>query len=374
MYLRSYTLLKLTPIVRRGLKPRLLVSAHYFGGFFSHEAKKSLIETSLLFRYILLMAEEKNSYDVVIIGGGAAGLTAAQYCARAGLDSLVVEEMALGGQALIIEGIENYPGFPEPLSGMELAEKFEAQARKFGAGFLYASVASLEKTGGDFTLQTSKGNFSARAVILATGSRHRLLGIPGEKELSGRGVSYCAACDGPFFKNKKILVVGGGDAACDEAMLLSNLSPRIILIHRRAEFRAQKSLVDRVLANKNIEVRLNTRLEEIRGTQDAAGIVKTTSGVFRRADTGERYEEDINAVFIFAGTIPETRLVPDIPKDEGGYIITDARMETSLPGLFCAGDVRSTPFRQLVVAAGEGAVAAHSAAQYIDQTRQKPET
>jgi thioredoxin reductase (NADPH) len=304
--------------------------------------------------------------DVVIIGGGAAGLTAAQYCARAGLTALVVEEMALGGQALIIEGVENYPGFPEPLSGFEFAEKFEIQAKKFGAEFLYGSVKSLKKGDGVFTIETSKGVFSSRAVILATGAKHRLLGIPGEKELSGRGVSYCATCDGPFFKNQKILVVGGGDAACDEAMFLAKLSDKVIMIHRRDRFRAQKALADRVLANRNIQVRFNTTLEEIKGKPNEKGIEKTAAGVFRRTDSGERYEEEINAVFIFAGIIPETRLVPDISKDEGGYIITDAAMQTSLPGLFCAGDVRSTPFRQLVVAAAEGAIAAHSAAIYID--------
>jgi thioredoxin reductase (NADPH) len=315
------------------------------------------------------MVEIQSSQDVIIIGGGAAGLTAAQYCARAGLTTVVVEEMALGGQALVIEGIENYPGFCEPVGGMELAEKFEAQAKKFGARFLYASAASLEKSGDLFTVTTSKGVFSSFAVILATGAKHRLLDIPGEKELAGRGVSYCAACDGPFFKNKKILVVGGGDAACDEAMFLAKLSDRLVMIHRRSSFRAQKALAERVLGSKNIEVRFNTVLEEIRGEANEKGIVKVSSGIFRRADTGERYEEDFNAVFVFAGTVPETRLVPGVSKDETGYVITDEKMRTSLPGLFCAGDVRSTPFRQLVVAAGEGAVAAHSAAQYIDEIK-----
>jgi thioredoxin reductase (NADPH) len=252
---------------------------------------------------------------------------------------------------------------------MELTEKFEAQAKKFGARFLYASVQSLEKAGGGFTLTTSKGVFSSRAVILATRAKRRLLDIPGEKEFAGRGVSYCAACDGPFFRNKKILVVGGGDAACDEAMFLAKLTGRIIMIHRRSSFRAQKALAERVLSCKNIEVRFNTLLEEIRGEANEKGIVKTASGILRRADTGERYEERIDAVFVFAGTVPETRLVPDVSKDETGYVLTDEKMQTSLPGLFCAGDVRATPFRQLVVAAGEGALAAHSAAQYIDEVK-----
>jgi thioredoxin reductase (NADPH) len=312
------------------------------------------------------MAEKKTSYELIIIGGGPAGLTAAQYGARAGLGVLVIEELAVGGQALVIEGVENYPGFPEPPSGFEFAERFEKQAKKFGAEFLYSSAKSLKKEGGVFTVETGKGVFTGRAVILATGAKHRLLGIPGEKEYTGRGVSYCATCDGPFFKNQKILVVGGGDAACDEAMFLAKLTDKVIMIHRRDRFRAQKSLADRVLKNKNIEVRLNTTLEEIKGRANEKGIEKAAAGVFRRTDTGERYEEEINAVFVFAGTVPETRLVPDLAKNESGYILTDEKMQTSLPGLFCAGDVRATPFRQLVVAAGEGAIAAHSAAAYIE--------
>jgi thioredoxin reductase (NADPH) len=312
------------------------------------------------------MAEKQTSHELVIIGGGPAGLTAAQYGARAGLSVLVVEELALGGQALVIEGVENYPGFPETPSGFEFAERFEKQAKKFGAEFLYSTVKSLKKENGVFTVETGKGVLTAKAAILATGAKHRLLGIPGEKEYTGRGVSYCATCDGPFFKNRKIVVVGGGDAACDEAMFLAKLTDKVLMIHRRDRFRAQKGLAGRVLKNKNIQVRLNTVLEEIKGSAGANGIAKTSAGVFRRTDTGERYEEDINAVFIFVGAIPETRLVPDLAKDENGYIITDEKMQTSLPGLFCAGDVRATPFRQLVVAAGEGAIAAHSAAAYID--------
>jgi thioredoxin reductase (NADPH) len=314
-----------------------------------------------------LMLEKKTSYDVIVTGGGPAGLTAAQYSARAGLETLIVEELALGGQALVIEGVENYPGFSEPVSGFEFVEKFEAQAKKFGAEFLYSSVKSLKKENNVFMLETGKGLFSARAVILATGAKHRVLGIPGEKEYTGRGVSYCATCDGPFFKNRKILVVGGGDAACDEAIFLAKLTDRVVMIHRRDRFRAQKTLAERVLKNKNVEVRFNTVLEAIKGKSREKNAETVSSGVFRRTDTDERYEEEIDAVFVFAGTVPETRLAPGLSKDKAGYIITNEKMETNLPGLFCAGDVRATPFRQLVVAAGEGAVAAHSAAQYIDE-------
>jgi len=182
-------------------------------------------------------------------------------------------------------------------------------------------------------------------------------------EFQGRGVSYCGTCDGPFFKGKKMYVVGGGDAACDEAQYLSNLSNQIVMVHRRDRFRAQKALAERVLKNKNIQVHFNTRIVEIKGDN------KVRSVVLERTDTGERYEDDTEAVFIFVGSIPQTDLVPEAEKDEAGYIITNQRMETSIKGLFAAGDVRSSPFRQVVVAAGEGAIAAHCASQYIDEIR-----
>jgi len=203
----------------------------------------------------------KPDKDLIIIGGGGAGLTAAQYGARANLRTLLIEETALGGQALVIEGLENYPGYPEPVSGYVFTQKFEEQARNFGADILIASVQSLTKEKDIFTVATTEGVRTAYAVILATGAQHRFLGVPGEKELSGRGVSYCATCDGPFFKNRKMLVVGGGDAACDESMFLAKLTDRIVMVHRRDRFRAQKSLADRVLRSPNIDVRFNTVVE-----------------------------------------------------------------------------------------------------------------
>jgi thioredoxin reductase (NADPH) len=309
----------------------------------------------------------KPDKDLIIIGGGGAGLAAAQYGARANLSTLLIEEMALGGQALIIEDLENYPGYPEPVSGFAFTEKFELQAKNFGAEFLIASVKSIKKDGKILALETTKGPLTAYAVILATGAKHRLLDVPGEKEYSGKGVSYCATCDGPFFKKQKILVVGGGDAACDEAMFLAKLTDKIVMVHRRDRFRAQKALAERILHNPNIDVRFNTVVDRIHGVKTPLGTEKVGKVTLKRVDTGETYEEDFAAVFIFVGSIPNTSVVPDLPKDEGGYVITDQRMATSVPGLFCAGDVRATPFRQLVVAAGEGAIAAHSAAQYIDE-------
>ncbi|GAB4367508.1 MAG: thioredoxin-disulfide reductase [Spirochaetales bacterium] len=305
--------------------------------------------------------------DLIIIGGGAAGLTAAQYGARANLKTLLVEETAMGGQALIIEGLENYPGFPEPISGFELAQRFEQQARNFGAEFLTASVKKVRKEGNLFKVETSAGVLTSYAVVIATGAKHRMLGVPGEKELAGKGVSYCATCDGPFFKNQKMLVVGGGDAACDEAMFLAKLSDRIIHIHRRDRFRAQKALANRVLNNPHIEVRFNTVLEQIHGIKNPMGMEKVHKVTLKQLDTGKVYDEEVAAVFVFIGSDPNTGFIDAVEKDESGYIITDQKMQTNVPGLFCAGDSRATPFRQIVVAAGEGAIAAHSAAQYIDE-------
>jgi thioredoxin reductase (NADPH) len=305
--------------------------------------------------------------DLVIIGGGAAGLTAAQYGARANLKTLLVEETALGGQALLIEGLENYPGFAEPVNGFDFTQKFENQAKNFGAEFLSASVKSVKKEGKHFLIETTKNPITAHAVVIATGAKHRTVGVPGEKEYSGKGVSYCATCDGPFFKNQKILVVGGGDAACDEAMFLAKLSDKLVMVHRRDRFRAQKSLAERVLKNPNIDVRFNTVLEKILGTKNAMGIEKVGKVVLKNVETGETVEEEMAAVFIFVGSDPNTAFIEDVKKNPEGYIVTNQRMESSVPGIFAAGDCRDTPFRQLVVSAGEGAIAAHSAAQFIDE-------
>ncbi len=310
-----------------------------------------------------------DKYDIVIIGAGAAGLTAAQYAARANMKTLVMEQTASGGQCLQIEGLENYPGFPDPIDGYDFIERFERQARQFGAEFLISSVTRLDKDGSEFQIETSEGGITAGAVILATGAKHRHLGVPGEKELAGRGVSYCATCDGPFFKSKRILVVGGGDAACDEATFLAKLSDDITMIHRRDRFRAQPALAERVLANPNIAVRFNTVLDEIHGEKNAMGIEQVSAVTLRRVDTGETVTVPMSAVFVFVGSDPQTDLVPTVPKDEAGYIVTDHEMQTAISGLFAVGDVRATPFRQLVVAAGEGAVAAHAAAQYVEALR-----
>ena len=305
----------------------------------------------------------EREYELVVVGGGAAGLAAAQYGARANLRTLLVEEMAPGGQALLIDGLENYPGLVGPVSGYAFSEAMRSQAESFGAGFLTATVSGLRKEGGRFGIETSEGELSALAVVLATGAKHRHLGVPGEEEFSGRGVSYCATCDGPFFKGRRIVVVGGGDAACDEAMYLAKLSDRVLMVHRKDRFRAQKALAERVLSNPGIEVRFETVVAEIRGEK------KVGSVLLERVGKGERYEEPADAVFVFVGSVPQTALVPEVRKDEAGSILTDERMATSLPGLFAAGDVRATPFRQIVTSCADGAIAAHYASRYIDELR-----
>ncbi|MBN2652250.1 MAG: thioredoxin-disulfide reductase [Spirochaetales bacterium] len=306
---------------------------------------------------------EKPDKDLIVIGGGVAGLSAAQYGARAELKVLVLEEMSIGGQALIISELENYPGFPEPLDGFELAQKFETQARNFGAEIAYESVKSITKSGDIFTVTTGSNTYTSYAVIIASGAEHRKIGVKGENEFSGRGVSYCATCDGPFFKGKKILVVGGGDAACDEALYLSNLSDKITMIHRKDRFRAQKAIAQRVLDNNKIDVRFNSVLSEIKGGN------KVSSVVIKDVESGKEYEEEMDAVFIFIGSNPKTAFAEAVEKDEASYIVTDEKMQTNIRGLYAAGDVRTTPFRQVVVSASDGAIAAHSVSAYIDELK-----
>ena len=304
---------------------------------------------------------QERDADLIIIGAGPAGLTAAQYGARANLKILVIEQMAPGGQTLLIDNLENYPGNIELKTGFDLIQDMVKQAEEFGAVIQIDAVMSLKKEGDLFILGLSSGKtLRAETVLLSTGAKYRLLDVKGEKEFYGRGVSYCATCDGPFFKGKKIFVVGGGDSACVEAEFLAKLSQEVIIVHRKDRFRAQRGLAERVLNNLNIKVRFKSRITEIKG--DA----KVSSVIIEDMDKGNIYEEATDAVFIFVGSIPQTALLTEAEKDESGYVITDQNMASSVPGLFVAGDVRSGSFRQVVVAAGEGATAAHNAAKYID--------
>lgn len=302
-------------------------------------------------------------YDYIIIGAGAAGLSSAQYGARSGMKTLVLDVSIPGGQALSINNLENYPGVFPAVNGSELVQTMEKQARMFGAEIRQAQVSAIDKVKDKFTITTDSGLLECAALLIATGAEHRMLGVPGETEFTGRGVSYCATCDGPFFAGKKILVVGGGDSACVEAEYLAELTDDVVMVHRRSELRAQKAIADRVLINKNITVRFNSAVEEIRGDG------KVQSVILSDTITNERTELPCDAVFIFAGMKPRTDIVSILPVDRGGYITTDENMATAVPGIFCAGDVRAKPFRQLVTAVSDGAVAAHAAENYIRTLR-----
>jgi len=305
---------------------------------------------------------ETNFFDMIILGSGPAGLSAAQYAARAALKVLVIENGA-SSQAFNINKLENYPGLYPAVSGPDFMDAMKSQAVSFGANFRIASITSIDKIGDTFTLKTDSETFKSNTVLIATGAEHRKLGIPGETELEGRGVSYCATCDGPFFRNKRIIVIGGGDAACDEATYLSTLSKDVTIIHRKASFRAQKAVADRILTNDGIKKVFNTVVKEIKGSEKVEAIV------VENTQTGEISEIGADGVFIFVGMIPRSDLVDMLPKDEGGYIITNEKMETPVKGLYCAGDIRSKSFRQVVTATADGAIAADSAGKYIRELK-----
>lgn len=301
---------------------------------------------------------ENKSYDYIIIGAGPAGLSSAQYAARSGLKTVVLEGAGAGGQVTQIADLENYPGVFPAVNGYDFIETMRQQALTFGAQIETVQVSSIDKKGKDFVIQTKDAVYSAPALCIATGAEHKDLGVPGEKEFTGRGVSYCAVCDGPFFKNKKIFVVGGGDSACSEAVYLSTISGDVSIIHRRDTFRAQKAVVDKMLA-AGVKPVYDTVVKSINGD------VKVKSLTLENVKTGEQTTVDCDVVFIFAGMIPRTQLVEMLRRDETGYIITDENMQTSVPGLFAAGDVRSKPFRQIVTAASDGAIAANAVKELI---------
>ncbi len=301
---------------------------------------------------------ETKVFDYIIIGAGPAGLSSAQYAARSGLKTIVLEGMSAGGQVAQIFELENYPGVFPAVNGFDFVEIMRKQAEAFGAQIKQVQVSSIDKKGKDFVIQTKDVIYTAPALCMATGAVHKNLGVPGEAELTGRGVSYCATCDGPFFRNKKIVVVGGGDSACSEAIYLSTLSGDVSIIHRRDEFRAQKAIVDKML-EAGVKPVYDSIVKKINGDTKVTGIT------LENVKTGEQSELECDAVFIFAGMAPQTDLVDMIKKDQQGYIVTDEYMQTSIPGLFAAGDVRSKPFRQIVTAASDGAIAANTAKEFI---------
>jgi thioredoxin reductase (NADPH) len=299
-------------------------------------------------------------YDIVIVGGGPAGLSAAIYAARARRRTLLLERKVTGGQIALTAEVENYPGF-DSINGFDLAQAMHQQATKYGTVTVFADVTAVEQMDdGCHLVRTSDGDFAARAVILAGGADYDRLGVPGEERLTGRGVSYCATCDGAFFKDQDVAVVGGGDAALDEGIFVTRYAKKVSVIHRRDMLRASAILQERALANPKIEFIWNTVVEEILGDEAVTG------ARVRNVVTGEVRTLPLAAVFIFIGLTPNTSyLRGKLRMDEGGHIHVNEWMETEIPGLFAAGDVRVNSARQLVTAAGDGATAAIRAEHYI---------
>jgi len=299
-------------------------------------------------------------YDMIIIGGGPGGYTAALYAARAGLSTLVLEKLSAGGQMALTMQIDNYPGFEEGIDGFTLGENMQQSAERFGAETELAEVYSVQLDGEIKTVETSEGTFRGKTVVIATGANPRELGVEGEQELVGRGVNYCAACDGMFFKGKTVVLVGGGNSAAADAMVLSRIAKKVILVHRRDTLRATKIYHDPLMKAENIEFRWNSAISEI--LHD--GVVKGVK--LRDTVTGEESEVACEGIFVSIGRKPATELVKDqLTLDESGYIVADETTRTNLPGVFAVGDVRTKALRQVVTATADGAVAAHFADEYL---------
>lgn len=303
----------------------------------------------------------ENIYDVIVVGGGPAGCTAALYAARAGLSVLLLEKLTPGGQMAEAAWIENDPGYPEGIDGLTLGQRMAQAARQAGAEWITGEVLSAEPEGREKTLRTTAGSFSGRTLILAMGAGHRRLGLAGEEALTGRGVAYCAACDAPFYRGKTVAVVGGGSSAAADALLLSRIAARVILIHRRDTLRAEKASQEALFGVKNVTFRWNTAVTALLGSQRLTGLR------LRDTDTGAETELPVDGLFVSVGRAPATEFLRGrMTLEEKGYLPADESTETGLPGVFAAGDVRAKPLRQIVTAQSDGATAAHAAAQYLE--------
>lgn len=302
------------------------------------------------------------SYDVVIIGGGPAGLTAGLYTARARLSSLLIEKGLVGGQIANAELVENFPAFPEGIGGIELGELIHRQATKYGLKTTTAEVTGLELQEGRKAVKTTEGDFTARVIIIAGGSQFQKLGVPGEDEFTGKGVSYCATCDAPFFNEQSVALVGGGDAAITEALYLSKFASKVSVIHRRDQLRATAIMQERAFAEPKMEFLWDTTVDAIEGE----GFVKRLR--LNNVKTGEKSTLELNGVFIAIGFKPDTDYLKSIvPLDAAGHVITNEKMETEIPGIYAAGDIRSNSGRQAITAAGDGATAAIYAEKYLSE-------
>ena len=302
----------------------------------------------------------KHVYDMIVVGGGPGGYTAALYAARSGLDTLVLEKLSAGGQMALTEQIDNYPGFEEGIDGFTLAEKMQRQAERFGAKSEYAEVERVDLAASPKVLETSAGVFYGRTVVLATGAGPRELGLANEAALTGRGVAYCAACDGMRYRGRTVVVVGGGNSAAGDALALSRVAKKVILVHRRDSLRATKVYHEPLMRAENIEFRWNSAVTELLGGDRLTGVR------LRDLRTGEETQLDCDGVFISVGRKPATELVQgQLELDRGGYIVADETTKTSLPGVYAVGDVRTKPLRQVVTAVADGAMAVHMAEEYL---------
>jgi thioredoxin reductase (NADPH) len=311
------------------------------------------------------MSEEK-IYDVIIVGAGPAGMTAAVYTSRASLSTLMLERGVPGGQMANTEEVENYPGFDHIL-GPDLSNKMFDHAKKFGAEYAYGDIKEIVD-GEDFKIvKTGSKEFKARAVIITTGAEYKKIGVPGEKELGGRGVSYCAVCDGAFFKGKDLVVVGGGDSAVEEGVYLTRFANKVTIVHRRDELRAQKILQQRAFDNEKVDFIWNHTVKEINDKDGKVGSVTLVS-----TENGEETDFKADGVFIYIGMLPLTKPFANLGIiNSEGYIETNEQMETKVPGIFAAGDVREKQLRQIVTATGDGSIAAQTAQHYIEELKEK---
>ncbi len=311
------------------------------------------------------MAEEK-IYDCIIIGAGPAGMTAAVYTSRANLSTLMLERGIPGGQMANTEEVENYPGF-ESILGPELSTKMFEHAKKFGAEYAYGDVTEIIDGEEYKIIKAGSKEYKARSIIITTGAEYKKLGVPGESELGGRGVSYCAVCDGAFFKGKNLIVVGGGDSAVEEGVYLTRFAEKVTIVHRRDKLRAQKILQDRAFANEKVDFIWNHTVKEINEKDGKVGSVTLVSTV-----DGSEKEVPCDGVFVYIGMVPLTAPFKNLGiLNDDGYIMTNEKMETSVKGIFAAGDVRDKMLRQIVTATGDGSIAAQSAQHYVEELKEK---
>lgn len=302
----------------------------------------------------------KHIYDMVIIGGGPGGYTAALYAARTGLDTVVLEKLSAGGQIALTSQVDNYPGFEEGIDGFTLGEKMQAQAERFGARTEYAEVTSVDLKDSPKVIESSEGTFYGRTVVFATGAGPRELGVAKEQELVGKGVAYCAACDGMFYRGKTVAVIGGGNSAAADALLLSRVAKKVIVIHRRDSLRATKIYHEPLMNAENVEFRWNSTVEGL--LHDG----KLTGVRLRDVKNGEESVLELDGLFISIGRKPATALVENILElDKGGYIMADESTETNIPGVYAVGDVRTKKLRQVVTAVADGAMAFHMAEEFL---------